>query len=594
MKTHVNWDLDSIFPGGSQSTALADYLDQITADIATAETQPLPGTLTLETQAIWVQHIQSWYDLIARLRQAGSFVTCLVSQNVKDDQALQRQGQIEELSARLGTIWTHYQATFAKQDDAVWDELIRQTQLKAVAFHLNEERDLARQKMPPELESLANELATDGYHAWQRLYNVTSGDKEIQFENQPKSLGQLQSKFYDDPDRNTRRAAFELFETAWAELAKTCAMALNFQAGFRLTLYKHRGWDSILHEPLFNNRYSQETLEAMWNVIEAKSAKLLDYFRAKARLLGTDGLTWYDVEAPVGSVNQTFSYPDAAAFVVDNIHSVNPDIAAYCRMAIDKGWIEAEDRPGKRAGAFCTGLPVTQESRIFMTYNGSYNGMLTLAHELGHGYHGWVMRDLPYAARWYTMSLAETASTFNEAVVRNASYQTSSSDQERLSILATKLNDATAFLMNIRARYDFEREFFKQRRKQQLSVDELNDLMLSAQQTAYKDGLVQYHPLFWASKLHFYITRAPFYNFPYTFGFLFSNGVYAQAEAEGPSFRDRYVALLRDTGSMKTEDLAWTHLGVDLTKPVFWETAVDRVLADVDEFVALAEKATGN
>jgi oligoendopeptidase F len=148
--------------------------------------------------------------------------------------------------------------------------------------------------------------------------------------------------------------------------------------------------------------------------------------------------------------------------------------------------------------------------------------------------------------------------------------------------------------MNIRARYDFEREFFKQRRKQQLSVDELNDLMLSAQQTAYKDGLVQYHPLFWASKLHFYITRAPFYNFPYTFGFLFSNGVYAQAEAEGPSFRDRYVALLRDTGSMKTEDLAWTHLGVDLTKPVFWETAVDRVLADVDEFVALAEKATGN
>jgi oligoendopeptidase F len=314
MKTHVNWDLDSIFPGGSQSTALADYLDQITADVATAETQPLPGTLTLETQAIWVQHIQSWYDLIARLRQAGSFVTCLVSQNVKDDQALQRQGQIEELSARLGTIWTHYQATFAKQDDAVWDELIRQTQLKAVAFHLNEERDLARQKMPPELESLANELATDGYHAWQRLYNVTSGDKEIQFENQPKSLGQLQSKFYDDPDRNTRRAAFELFEAAWAELAKTCAMALNFQAGFRLTLYKHRGWDSILHEPLFNNRYSQKTLEAMWNVIEAKSAKLLDYFRAKARLLGTDGLTWYDVEAPIGSVNQTFSYPDAAAF----------------------------------------------------------------------------------------------------------------------------------------------------------------------------------------------------------------------------------------------------------------------------------------
>ncbi|HMQ53861.1 MAG TPA: M3 family oligoendopeptidase [Anaerolineae bacterium] len=593
MNSNVNWDLDSIFAGGSHSAALADYLAQITADIATAEGQPLPEILTLETQAGWVQAIQAWYGLVARLRQAGSFVGCLVSQNVKDDKALQWQSQIEVLSARLGTIWTRYQAAFARQDDVAWQALTRHTELNGVAFHLDEERDLARQKMPPELETLANELATDGYHAWQRLYNITSGDKEVEFEGQPKSLGQLQSKFYDDPDRETRQAAFELFETAWAELAKTCAMALNFQAGFRLTLYKHRGWDSILHEPLLNNRYSQETLEAMWSVIEAKSGKLLDYFQAKARLLGTEKLAWYDVEAPVGEVNKTFTYDEAAHFVVDHVHTVNPDIAAYCQMAIDKHWIEAEDRPGKRAGAYCTGLPVTQESRIFMTYNGSYNGMLTLAHELGHGYHGWVMRDLPYAARWYTMSLAETASTFNEAIVRDASYKASSNDQERLGILATKLNDATAFLMNIRARYDFEREFFKQRREQQLSVDELNDLMLSAQKTAYKDGLAQYHPLFWASKLHFYITRAPFYNFPYTFGFLFSNGVYAQAEAEGPSFRDRYVALLRDTGSMKTEALAQTHLGVDLTQPAFWETAVDRVLADVDEFVALAEKVAG-
>jgi oligoendopeptidase F len=262
-------------------------------------------------------------------------------------------------------------------------------------------------------------------------------------------------------------------------------------------------------------------------------------------------------------------------------------------MAIDQSWIEAEYRPGKRAGAYCTSLPLKKQSRIFMTYNGSYNGMLTLAHELGHGYHSWVMFDLPYGARRYAMSVAETASTFNETVVREASLKATAAEQEQLSILGTKLNDATSYLMNIRARFDFELAFFKERAKKNLSVDELSELMVSAQKRAYKEGLADYHPLFWASKLHFYITRAPFYNFPYTFGFLFSNGVYAQALAEGRSFQERYMALLRETGSMTTEDLAKTHLGVDLTRPEFWETAVERVLAEVDPFVRLVDRLKG-
>jgi oligoendopeptidase F len=187
------------------------------------------------------------------------------------------------------------------------------------------------------------------------------------------------------------------------------------------------------------------------------------------------------------------------------------------------------------------------------------------------------------------MSVAETASTFNESIVNDASLKAAADDQERLSLLASRLNDAAAFLMNINARYIFETNFFEQRAKKSLSVNELSELMVSSQKQAFKDGLADYHPLFWASKLHFYVTGAPFYNFPYTFGYLFSNGVYAQALAEGPSFADNYIALLRDTGSMNTEDLARTHLGVDLTQPEFWENAVDRALADVDEFVTLAD-----
>ena len=590
MTLDMTWDLESIFAGGSASPALAEFLDALTVDLTGLASTAWPSPLTGKVQPGWIESIQALYDLQARLSQASSFVGCLVSQNVKDDLALQLMARVDELRSQLDTLWTRFSAIAARQPDAAWQKLTNTAPLNGVSFHLNEQREIARQKMGPELETLANELATNGYHAWDRLYGVVSGDKAVTWAGQTISLGQLQNKFVDDPDRSVREQAFDLYEAAWTDLAKVCAEALNQQAGFRLTLYKHRGWDSVLHEPLLNNRLTQDSLEAMWAVIDAKSVKLLDYFAAKAKLYGTQKLSWFDIVAPVGEMTKTLSYEAATDFVVEKFRSFSAELADFARMAIDRRWIEAEDRPGKRAGGYCTGYPLSKETRIFMTFNNSYNSMLTLAHELGHSYHGWVMRDLPFGSQFYTMGVAETASTFNELVVREATYNATTDDRERLSLLGTKLNDAANFLMNIRARFDFELAFFAQRAKKHLSVDDLSELMIVAQKAAFKDGLDRYHPLFWASKLHFYITQAPFYNFPYTFGYLFSNGVYAQALAEGPAFHNRYVALLRDTGSMTTEDLARTHLGADLTRPEFWESAVDRVLADVDEFTALVEK----
>lgn len=586
----ITWDLDSIFAGGSNSPALAEFLAELTADMAAFERTGWPDLSEGAAQAQWRESIQTLFRMTVRLRQAGAFATCLASQDVKDDRALQLTAQIDQMSSQLSTFWTKFSAAAAQQPDEAWQQLIGAAPLAEIAFHLNEERELARQKMAPGLETLVDELAVNGYHAWDRLYNLVSGDKEMMWQGEPMSLYQLQIKFSDDPDRAVRQQAFELFEAGWADLAKICAEALNQQAGFRLTLYKHRGWDSVLHEPLLENRLSGDSLEAMWGVIDAKSPKLLDYFAAKAKLFGVDRLSWFDVDAPVGEVSTGFSWDGAISFIEDNLRSFNPDLADFARLVTNRRWVEAEERPGKRAGGYCTRFPLSQETRIFMTFNGSYNSMLTLAHELGHAYHGWVMRDLPYGAQYYTAGVAETASTLNETVVREASYGTAAEDRTRLSLLGVKLNDAAGFLMNIRARYEFELAFFEQRANKHLSVDELSELMLAAQKKAFKEGLGRYHPLFWASKLHFYMTRVPFYNFPYTFGFLFSNGVYAQALAEGPAFGARYVALLRDAGSMSTEDLARTHLGVELSQPEFWETAVDRVLAGVDEFVALVEE----
>lgn len=588
------WDLESVFAGGSESAEFAAFLEELNALVAAQEQRQLPAKLVVgkngtgeDNTAVWADYLMQLYHIGERMYQASSFISCLLSADTRDHKALQLMGQREQLGSRMGTLWKHTAAQMAAQTDEAWATLLQHPDLAPNAFHLSEQRDQARRLMSAEMEALANELATHGYHAWGNLYNFIVGQQQIEFEEESLSLGQMQSKYMDAPDRATRAAAFAASEEKWAELAPVFAQSLNNQAGFRQTLYKWRGWDSILDEPLQNNRLTRETLDTMWDVINSKSDRLKDYFAAKAQLLGLEKLAWYDLWTTVGENKRQFSYHEAADFVVDSIRPFHPAIADFCRLAIDSRWVEAEDRPHKRMGAFCTRMPLNKEPRVFMTYNGSFNGLRTLAHELGHGYHGWVLNDMSFGAQIYTMSVAETASTFNEMIVKDAAVQAATTRDEKLSLLGSKLDDAANYLMNINARYQFELAFFERRAQRQVTVDELNELMTEAQKAAYKDSLGEYHPLFWASKLHFYITRAPFYNFPYTFGYLFSNGVYAQALAEGESFRARYDALLRDTGSMSTEALAQKHLGVDLQQPEFWTTAVDRILADVDEFLAL-------
>ena len=225
-----------------------------------------------------------------------------------------------------------------------------------------------------------------------------------------------------------------------------------------------------------------------------------------------------------------------------------------------------------------------------MTYTGGASDVITLAHELGHAYHSWVMRDLPDCQRRYGMSLAETASTFGEAIVRDALIGRAGSPAEELAIVWEEASALVAFILNIPARFDFEKGFCEARAERPLRPAELNDMMSAAWGKWYGDSLAEPDPLFWASKLHFYISGLSFYNFPYLFGYLFSLGVYARRDELGDEFFPRYEALLRDTGRMTAEDLAGRHLGVDLTRPDFWRGTVEMLAARIDRFEELVEQ----
>ncbi|MFD0588597.1 M3 family oligoendopeptidase [Paenibacillus sp. GCM10027627] len=590
-KYPLTWDLESIYPGGSASNAFAKELSGIEADIAAlnAKLANKDGDTAQQLRET-TELVQS---ILLSLRQSESFVECLIAQNVRDHAAIGLNDKIKTLAAKYLAAMTKYDNALREIGDEEWSGLMKLDDLAPIAFNLTERRELAKRKMAPELEALTGDLAVDGYHGWGDLYNVIVSRAQFEVhqpggETKLLSAGQMSNRL-SDSDRAVRTSAFAEWERVWASQEDLAADTLNRIAGFRLKLYENRGWSNVLQEPLQINRMSEATLNAMWEAIEEGKKALLPYFERKAALLGIDKLDWHDVEAPIGSATRTVPFDEAATFIVEQFRAFDPKLADFSEMAFRDGWIEAEDRSGKRPGGFCTAFPKAEQTRIFMTYSGTASNISTLAHELGHAYHQHVMNELPGLAHEYAMNVAETASTFAEMIVSDRALKAAADEDEKLGLLEDKIQRSVAFFMNIHARLLFETRFYERRKSGLVPASELNELMEQAQRDAYKDAIGEAHPRFWVSKLHFYLTGVPFYNFPYTFGYLFSAGLYARAIKEGEGFAEKYVALLQDTGSLTVEDLAKKHLGVNLEEPGFWREAVALTEEDVKLFMEMTE-----
>lgn len=599
MKYKDTWDLDSIFPGGTKSAELQNKIQTIEEEIRQFETSLNRWQFQKDPSAETLLSILKEQEKIGKgLGQTSAFVQMCHDSFMDDEHANVVMGQILNLASEMQKLSNTLMKKLVKIPDADWDVLLQDQQLEKVAFRLGEIRNKGKRLLSDEEEKLIADLNKDGLTAWSRLYDTVVSIMTIPFtdekgETTELSVGQAMNRMYADPDPLVRKQLFENWEKEWTKYAPIFADTLNHLDGYRITLQKAHGRGNHLEEPLEYNRMSKATLDAMWGAVAANKEPFIQFLNRKAQLLGMEKLGWQDVDAPVtvGDAKPTrYTYDDACDFIIEHFSSFGAKLAGFAEHALKNRWVEAEDRPNKRPGGYCTSLPEWEESRIFMTFTGSSTDVNTLAHELGHAFHSHVMRDLPYLNQQYAMNVAETASTFAETIVGNATIKRAATKEEKIALLNAKLENATAMFLNIHARFLFEDAFYKEREKGIVSEKHLNELMVEAQKEAYCNSLSSYHPHFWCSKLHFFIDDVPFYNFPYTFGYLFSLGIYAKYLENPDGFEEKYIELLKDTGSMKVEELAEKHLGADLTKQDFWEAGIRLAAKDVEEFIRLTNE----
>ncbi|MGZ4701934.1 MAG: M3 family oligoendopeptidase, partial [Ilumatobacteraceae bacterium] len=447
----------------------------------------------------------------------------------------------------------------------------------------------AAHQMTESEEGLYAELSTTGSTAWERLHSdVTSQLSEVvELPGGHEELPMAAIRgLATDADPAVRQAAYEAELRAWPKVAVTCAAAMNAVKGEANTVNRRRGWDSPIEASLFANNISRATFDAMQAAIDASLPDLRRWMLAKAGLHGrAAALPWYDLFAPLPFAPASISWTDGLGIVRGAFASYSQSLGGLVDRAVNEQWIDAGPRAGKRGGAFCMPF-VDDRSLVFLNWSGSVDSAQVTAHELGHAYHNTQLAHRTVLQRRMPMALAETASIFCETLVVEEGLQ-HLEGRDRLALLDVNLLSAVQVIIDIRSRFIFETEVFARRQRRTIGVSELNEMMLSAQADAYGNGLDQStaHPYMWAVKPHYYGSH--FYNWPYTYGFLFGLGLFAKYREDPQRFQLVYDDVLSRAGMNTAEELAAV-FGFDVSDEAFWTASLDVLRARVDQYSDLA------
>jgi oligoendopeptidase F len=597
MKTELpRWDMSVVYPGLDSPEYERDLrsavraLDELEGLFDEAQIDRTESPLNPDLAAGILERVLPFYNALSdQVWTLGAYVYAFVSVDSRDEYAQARLSELERHSVRLTKLHTRLTAWAGSQDiDALME---RSEQARQHAYWLQRARIATKHMMSPAEESLAAEMRLTGSNAWNKLYgNLTSqiqATVEIRGERQTLTMSMLRNLAYD-PNREVRRAAYEAELQAWEQHAMPIASALNAIKGETNLLTRKRGWDSPLHASLFQNAIDEATLNAMLDAAYEAFPDFRRYLHAKARLLGVERCAWYDLFAPVGKETRTWSYDEAAQFIIEQFATYSQKLSDFARRAFEERWIDAPPQPGKHDGAYCMRLR-RDESRILTNYKPSFSGMGTLAHELGHAYHNLCLAERTYLQRLTPATLAETASIFCNTIIDQAALR-GADREEQIAILEASLQGACQVVVDITSRYLFEKAVFERRAERELSARELCEIMRDAQLQTYGDGLDEnaLHPYMWAAKPHYY--GSAFYNYPYMFGLLFGLGLYALYLDDPDGFRARYDDLLSRTGMADAPTLA-AEFGFDLRTPNFWRGAFDTIRQNIDRFETLAQEA---
>ncbi len=584
----TNWNLDNLYTtiNSEQYKQDKQIFESKIEGLATFLQNDAPSLSNVEVLTTYIQKLSETF----KYSTVGSYVFLFVTTNATNTEYLKEEQNIMKILNKLALPETLFKKYVASIENL--DKLIEENpNLKPFKLFLSETKEQSNYALSEGEEILLAKLKETGSSAFDKLrdsyISTLLVDVEVDGKIEQLTFPALRNLAFSS-NQATRKAGLEKEIEALGKIEKTVAACLNGIKGEVITVAEMRGYTSPLDMTLKSQRMDEKTLTTMLTAMREFLLEFERYFAKKAEMLGhTNGLPFYDLFAPVGKSDMKFTYEEAHEYIVKSFTEFSPELGEYADFAFKNRWIDALPKANKREGAFCDNLHAIGESRILSNFGGDLSGLTTLAHELGHGYHGECLKNEHYIHSDYPMPLAETASIFCETIIKNNALKTATKE-EKIAILENSLQDSSQVIVDILSRFIFEDTVFKNRPEGSLTPEELNNIMLEAQKEAYGKGLDwnSLHQYMWIVKGHYYSAGYNYYNFPYAFGLLFATGVYAIYQNEPDGFIEKYKQLLRDTGKMNIYDVAMS-VGIDLHDIEFYRNSLKVIKAEIDEFVSL-------
>ncbi|MGO4936663.1 M3 family oligoendopeptidase [Fundicoccus sp. Sow4_H7] len=575
------WQLNDLYPSFEDTTFLNDVesLDKLLEEF-----EQITFEDSIENIKAIIELREKQYVLFRKL---SSFVSLNLATKATDSESTNYQNvlankfnQFAKINAQIDRFLGETQIDISQDKD-----------LAEYTFYFSELKNEAKHLLSDEAEEVISKLNRSAGSGWSALTSYLTSTAEAEFRGESKTLSQLRNLAYSE-DSQVRKEAFETELAMYDGIKDSIAFSLNNIKSQVIDISSMRGFDSPLEATLDQSRMSRQTLEALMEAIKTNLPVFRKYLTHKASLLGHEnGLPFYDLFAPMGETSKTFTVEESKAYLIEKFQTFAPDLAEMTEAFYDKNYMDFYPRKGKRGGAFCSNLPFIKQSRIMLNYGESLSDILTIAHELGHAYHGTKIHSHKPLNWSYSMPVAETASTFNEAIIMNYLIQESKSDAEKVAVIEQYLQDVTQIIVDIYSRYLFESAVFEKRQNSFMFAEELAEMMTNAQLEAYGEGLDKdyLHPYMWVNKTHYYSAGLSFYNFPYAFGGLFSRGLYEIYQDQPDGFAEKYGQMLNKTTVASVEDVAKT-MDIDVTSVDFWQSTLDGVARYVEQFIELTSK----
>ena len=580
----VAWDLSDLYSGGDDPRIEQDVEETEAAAAAfreryyerVAELTPVELREAIEereriesifTRAIYFAHLQFSTDMNDSPR--GALVA-----------------KLTEKGAAIDTQLLFFGLELAALEDEQAEAFISSDELEHWRHWLRTIRKFRPYLLSEAEEKILTEKSVSGFAAWDRLYDELLGAIKVDLDGNEVNFEEAMSKLHA-ADRDLRRRASEAITVALGPGLRTRTFIFNTIAVDKSIDDRLRGYASWISARNLANDTTDEAVEALIDAVVGRYDVVQRYYRLKAKLLGLDRLSFYDRMAPLAEDTEQVEWSEAKTLVLDAFSDFSSETGDIIERFFAESWIDAPPRDGKRPGAFCATNVPGVHPYVFMNYTGDRRSVLTLAHELGHGLHGYLAQPLGLFNASSPLTTAETASVFGEALTFKRLLAIEEDPQRRLNLLAGRIEDSIGTVYRQIALNRFEHAVHTSRREEgELSPEKFEELWLDSQLKLFGDSVdTDGYATWWSYIPHFIGT--PGYVYAYSYGFLFALSIFRKYELEGDSMVEPYLNLLRAGGSKTPEELA-EMVGLDLTDRRIWDAGIDALAVELDEAEALA------